>query len=69
MQNRRKFLRNSLLTVTGAGLISKSFPQSLAHQESIENDKKFLYRILGKTGKNWKMLSSMQRNQALGLLR
>ncbi len=50
MQNRRKFLRNSLLTVTGAGLISKSFPQSLAHQESIENDNKFLYRTLGKTG-------------------
>ena len=50
MQNRRKFLRNSLLTVTGAGLISKSFPQSLAHQESIKNDRKFLYRTLGKTG-------------------
>jgi len=50
MQNRRKFLLNSLLTVTGAGLISKSFPQSLAHQESIENDKKFFYRTLGKTG-------------------
>ncbi len=50
MQNRRKFLKNSLLTVTGAGLVSRSLPQSLASQESVEEDTKLLYRTLGKTG-------------------
>ena len=50
MQDRRKFLKSSLLTVTGAGLISRSLPQSLANQESVEEEKKFLYRTLGKTG-------------------
>ncbi len=50
MQNRRKFLRNSLLTVTGAGLISKSFPQSLASYKSTEKENRFLYRTLGRTG-------------------
>jgi len=50
MQNRRKFLKNSLLTVTGAGLVSGSLPQSLSGQESVEEDTKFLYRTLGNTG-------------------
>ena len=50
MQNRRKFLKNSLLTVTGAGLVSRSLPQSLSGQESVEEDTKLLYRTLGKTG-------------------
>lgn len=50
MQNRRKFLRNSLLTVTGAGLVSRSFPQSLVNPVSTEKEKKYLYRTLGKTG-------------------
>ena len=50
MQNRRKFLKNGLLTITGAGLVSRSLPQSLASQESVEEDTKLLYRTLGKTG-------------------
>ncbi|UCG27927.1 MAG: aldo/keto reductase [Bacteroidales bacterium] len=50
MQNRRKFLKNSLLTVTGAGLVSRSLPQSLVGNESAEQDTKFVYRTLGKTG-------------------
>ena len=50
MQDRRKFLKNSLLTVAGAGLISRSHSQSLSGQESLQDDTKLLYRILGKTG-------------------
>lgn len=50
MQNRRKFLKNSLLTVTGAGLASSSFTQILSNKKFEEEDKKFVYRILGKTG-------------------
>ena len=50
MQDRRKFLKNSLLTVTGAGLISRSHSQSLSGQESLQDDTKLLYRTLGKTG-------------------
>ena len=50
MQNRRKFIRNSLLTVSGAGLISGSFPQSQAINESTDKESKFIYRTLGRTG-------------------
>jgi predicted aldo/keto reductase-like oxidoreductase len=50
MQDRRKFLKNSLLTVTGAGLISRSHSPSLAGQESLQDEPKLLYRTLGKTG-------------------
>jgi len=50
MQDRRKFLKNSLLTVTGAGLISRTISQSLSGQESVQENTKFLYRTLGKTG-------------------
>ena len=50
MHDRRKFLKNSLLTVTGAGLISRSHSQSLSGQESLQDDTKLLYRTLGKTG-------------------
>ena len=50
MQDRRKFLKNSLLTVAGTGLISRSRSQSLSGQESLQDDTKFLYRSLGKTG-------------------
>ncbi len=50
MQNRRKFIRNSLLTVSGAGLISGSFPQPQAINESTDKESKFIYRTLGRTG-------------------
>ncbi len=50
MQNRRKFLKNSLLTLTGAGLVTKSFTQSDTSQEPERPDQEFMYRILGKTG-------------------
>ncbi len=50
MQDRRKFLKNSLLTVAGAGLISRSHSQSPSGQESLQDDTKLLYRSLGKTG-------------------
>jgi predicted aldo/keto reductase-like oxidoreductase len=50
MYDRRKFLKTSLLTATGAGLISKSFPQSISINESEKKDNKIIYRTLGKTG-------------------
>ena len=50
MQNRRNFLRNSLLTVTGAGLASGSLPRSWLAQDSPLDDEKIIYRTLGKTG-------------------
>jgi predicted aldo/keto reductase-like oxidoreductase len=50
MQDRRKFLKNSLLTVTGAGLVSRSHARSLSGQESLQDEPKLLYRTLGKTG-------------------
>jgi predicted aldo/keto reductase-like oxidoreductase len=50
MHDRRKFLKNSLLTAAGAGLISKSFPQSISINESEKKDNKIIYRTLGKTG-------------------
>jgi predicted aldo/keto reductase-like oxidoreductase len=50
MQNRRGFLKNSLLTVSGAGLAFGSLPGSLPGQESLLEDFKMVYRTLGKTG-------------------
>jgi predicted aldo/keto reductase-like oxidoreductase len=50
MQNRRDFLRNSLLTVSGAGLVSGSLPQSWLARNSIRDNVKILCRTLGKTG-------------------
>lgn len=50
MQDRRKFLKNSLLAVTGAGLVSGSYPQSIAGQKSLQDETKLFYRTLGKTG-------------------
>ena len=47
MQNRRKFLKTSLLTAAGAGLASKSF--SNHSLSSTQEEKKFIYRTLGKT--------------------
>ena len=48
MQNRRKFLKISLLTAAGAGLASKSFSNHPI--SSIKEEKKIIYRTLGKTG-------------------
>lgn len=48
MQNRRKFLKTSLLTAAGAGLASKSFSNHSV--SSFKEEKKIIYRTLGKTG-------------------
>ncbi len=48
MQNRRKFLKNSLLTAAGAGLATKSFSNGSPSYRMEE--KKFIYRTLGNTG-------------------
>jgi predicted aldo/keto reductase-like oxidoreductase len=48
MQNRRKFLKNSLLTVTGAGLAGRFYLP--ARQPSNQEEDKFIYRTLGRTG-------------------
>lgn len=50
MQNRRKFLKNSLLSVTGAGLTTGALASSIPGRESKQNDIQFKYRTLGKTG-------------------
>jgi len=50
MQDRRKFLRNSLLTVTGASLASGTLSQSLADRKSTQDDTKVVLRTLGRTG-------------------
>ena len=50
MQNRRNFLRNSLLAVTGTGLARNSFQDSLTHSLARDEEKKFVHRTLGKTG-------------------
>ncbi len=50
MQNRRNFLRNSLLAVTGTGLARNSFQDSLSHPLARDEEKKFVHRTLGKTG-------------------
>jgi predicted aldo/keto reductase-like oxidoreductase len=50
MQSRRKFLRNSLLTLSGAGLTSRSISKSFSAKEPPQEDIKYIYRTLGKTG-------------------
>jgi uncharacterized protein len=50
MQDRRKFLKSSLLTVTGASLTSVALSQSLSDQKSTQEETNFVYRTLGKTG-------------------
>lgn len=50
MQNRRKFLKNSLLTVTGAGVASKTLSGTTGDLRQEVEEKKFVYRTLGKTG-------------------
>lgn len=48
MQNRRKFLKNSVLTAMGAGLASRTASGSNPAFKSQQNN--FVYRVLGKTG-------------------
>lgn len=50
MQNRRKFLKSTLVAATGTGLASRIFSQSLPVQENNVKEKKFVYRTLGNTG-------------------
>jgi len=48
MQNRRRFIRNSLLAATGAGLISRHYRPDMHLSNPQEN--KFIYRTIGRTG-------------------
>ena len=48
MQNRRKFIKNSLLTLTAAGFAGKYYNSPA--QESGLKEGRFIYRTLGKTG-------------------
>lgn len=50
MQNRRKFIRDSLLTVSGAGLIPRYFPQLYESPGVTEKERKVLYRTPGSKG-------------------
>ena len=50
MQNRRNFLRNSLLAVTGAGIARNLFASSSPGFPLGDEKKKFVYRKLGNTG-------------------
>ncbi|MCK5461670.1 MAG: aldo/keto reductase [Bacteroidales bacterium] len=43
-------MKNSLLTLTGAGLISRSHSQSLSSNETLQEDTTLINRTLGKTG-------------------
>lgn len=49
MQNRRRFLKNTLLAATGAGLVSKGYTQSAKNPKNGSENKKFIYRTFGKT--------------------
>lgn len=48
MQNRRKFIKNSLMTAAGAGFTGKFCVETSNSDNS--SDSKFIYRTLGKTG-------------------
>ncbi|HUX57260.1 MAG TPA: aldo/keto reductase [Bacteroidales bacterium] len=48
MQNRRRFIKNSLLAVTGAGFAGSLYFPEEQLTRNLEN--KFIYRTLGKTG-------------------
>ena len=50
MQNRRNFIRNSLLAVTGTGLAGKSFSKPVSNLNADGEKVKFVHRTLGKTG-------------------
>jgi len=50
MQNRRKFLKNTLFAATGVGLASKTYAQSARNPEKKDEKKKLVYREFGNTG-------------------
>lgn len=50
MQNRRKFLKSSVLAVTGTGLAASAISSSLSKQEDHKNENEIVYRTLGRTG-------------------
>jgi predicted aldo/keto reductase-like oxidoreductase len=50
MQNRRNFLRNSMLALTGAGIAHRSFSTSISKPLLKDGEDHFVYRKLGNTG-------------------
>ena len=50
MQNRRKFLKKSMLALTGAGIAQNTFSSSLSDPNARHGNKQFVYRKLGNTG-------------------
>lgn len=50
MQNRRKFLKKSVLALTGASIAQKTISSTLSDPNTGHVDKQFLYRKLGNTG-------------------
>jgi len=50
MQNRRKFLKKSVLALTGAGIAQKTFSTTRSNSNTGHGNKQFLYRKLGNTG-------------------
>jgi len=57
MQNRRKFLKNTLLAASGAGLVSKAYSNPQNGPEKITHKNKIEYRTLGRTGINIPIIS------------
>ena len=50
MQNRRNFLKNSMLALTGAGITHNSFSASISKPLLCDGEEHFVYRNLGNTG-------------------
>jgi len=50
MQNRRKFLKKSVLALTGAGIAQNTFSSTSSYPSHRDEKIPFVYRNLGKTG-------------------
>ncbi len=50
MQNRRKFIKSTLMAATGTGLASRTFSQTTPVHKNNMKENKFVYRTLGNTG-------------------
>ena len=57
MQNRRRFLKNSLLAITGTGMARDSFASATSQLVSTDEGKKFVYRTLGKSNSKLPVVS------------